>query len=76
MNAETNLWIDAACQTVVSYRNMIDASVSQLSDEELFQRPTAEINSVAIILRHLGGNLRSRWTDFFNGADSDAWTDH
>ncbi|EMI40374.1 DinB family protein [Rhodopirellula sp. SWK7] len=64
MNAETNLWLDAARQTVVSYRNMIDASVSQLSDEELFQRPAAGINSVAIILRHLGGNLRSRWTNF------------
>ncbi|EMI54942.1 DUF1572 family protein [Rhodopirellula sallentina] len=64
-NAETNLWLDAARQTVVSYRNMIDASVSQLGDEELFQRPAEGINSVAIILRHLGGNLRSRWTDFF-----------
>ncbi|MFG0291118.1 MAG: DUF1572 family protein [Rhodopirellula sp. JB044] len=60
-----NLWLDAARQTVVSYRNMIDASVSQLGDEELFQRPAEGINSVAIILRHLGGNLRSRWTDFF-----------
>ena len=43
---------------------MIDAAVEQLSDEELRQRPAPEINSVAVILRHLGGNLRSRWTDF------------
>lgn len=43
---------------------MIDAAVDQLSDTELFTRPKPDVNSVANILRHLGGNLRSRWTDF------------
>ena len=57
-------WIEAVSETVVSYRRMIDAIVAQLSDAELHSRPAADINSVAIILRHLGGNLRSRWTDF------------
>ena len=50
--------------TVVSYRRMIDATIEQLTDVELFARPEPNINSVGIILRHLGGNLRSRWTDF------------
>ena len=50
--------------TVVSYRQMIDGITEQLTDAELFARPAARINSAAIILRHLGGNLRSRWTDF------------
>ena len=57
-------WIDAVKETVNSYRRMIDAAVEQLSDAELHTRPAANVNSVAIILRHLGGNLRSRWTDF------------
>jgi uncharacterized damage-inducible protein DinB len=43
---------------------MIDGALQQLSDEELVRRPSNGINSVAIILRHLGGNLQSRWTDF------------
>ena len=43
---------------------MIDAIVGQLDDNELIARPDPSINSVAIILRHLGGNLKSRWTDF------------
>jgi uncharacterized damage-inducible protein DinB len=58
------LWINAARETAASYRKMIDAIVEQLTDEELFARPAPEVNSVAILLRHLGGNLRSRWTDF------------
>jgi uncharacterized damage-inducible protein DinB len=60
----SNTWIDAARETVSSYRRMIDAIVEQLSDAELRARPAPNINSVAILLRHLGGNLRSRWTDF------------
>ncbi|RCS53035.1 DUF1572 domain-containing protein [Bremerella cremea] len=57
-------WTEALHVTAVSYRKMIDATLSQLTDEEFFQRPAAEINSVAVLLRHLGGNLASRWTDF------------
>lgn len=57
-------WISAVEENTVSYRRMIDATISQLSDEELMARPAKGINSIAIILRHIGGNLRSRWTDF------------
>ena len=51
--------------TIESYRRMIDGTVSQLSDDEFFQRLSPDTNSVAILLRHLGGNLISRWTDLF-----------
>jgi uncharacterized damage-inducible protein DinB len=57
-------WLSAIRETVASYRRMIDATVAQLTDAELFTRPAANVNSVAILLRHLGGNLHSRWTDF------------
>jgi len=57
-------WLTAMRNTVSSYRQMIDSTVEQLTDEELFARPSPNINSVAIILRHLSGNLHSRWTDF------------
>lgn len=56
--------IETIRQTVNSYRKMINETLTQITDEELFERPSEGINSVAIILRHLGGNLVSRWTDF------------
>ena len=62
--SNVTIWLDAMRDTVSSYRRMIDASIDQLTDAELFVRPAPGINSVAVILRHLGGNLRSRWTDF------------
>lgn len=63
-NQGNDQWIEAAAATVSSYRRMIDGAVSQLTDEELIARPGPDMNSVAVILRHLGGNLLSRWTDF------------
>lgn len=71
--SSSDIWLSNIQDTVKSYRRMIDATVEQLTDQELFDRPAPEINSVAIILRHLGGNLRSRWTDFLttDGEKSD-----
>ena len=64
MATHNQIWLDAVNETLGGYRRMIDAAVQQLTDDELHCRPNAETNSVAILLRHLGGNLRSRWTDF------------
>ena len=38
--------------------------MEQVSDEEFFKAIDAEANSIATIAKHVGGNLRSRWTDF------------
>lgn len=46
------------------HKKMADQAVAQLSDEEFFRRPGESVNSVAIIIKHLAGNLSSRWTDF------------
>ncbi|MEL6109943.1 MAG: DinB family protein [Planctomycetota bacterium] len=63
MNSNST-WFAALHDSLVSYRRMIDATVDQLTDAELMARPASGFNSVANILRHLGGNLRSRWSDF------------
>ena len=63
MNSEHET-VDILRDTVRSYRKLVDRTLEQLSDEEFFRRPAPGTNSVAVILRHLGGNLASRWTDF------------
>jgi hypothetical protein len=45
-------------------KKLAEGAIAQLSDDELFRTIDAESNSVAIIMRHLAGNLRSRFTDF------------
>ena len=41
-----------------------ERAMEQLSDEEFFVALDAESNSVAVIVKHIAGNMRSRWTDF------------
>ncbi len=41
-----------------------DKSFSQIKDEDFFWSPDEDSNSIAIIVRHLSGNMLSRWTDF------------
>lgn len=45
-------------------KDLADGAIAQLSDTELFQAPDEESNSVAVIMKHMAGNLRSRFTDF------------
>ncbi len=46
------------------YKSLADKAISQVSDEELFVTLDPESNSVAVVMKHVAGNLRSRWTDF------------
>lgn len=46
------------------YRGMIERSLDGLVDDDFFRQPSAEVNSLALVIKHLAGNLNSRWTDF------------
>ena len=46
------------------YKHMAEGAIAQLKDEELFVALDKEANSVAIIIKHLAGNMRSRFVDF------------
>ena len=46
------------------YKKLAERAMAQCPDECLFVTLDAESNSIAIIVKHLAGNMRSRWTDF------------
>jgi uncharacterized damage-inducible protein DinB len=46
------------------YKKLADRAMAQCPDEALFATLDAESNSIAIIVKHLSGNMRSRWMDF------------
>jgi len=45
-------------------KKQAERAIEQLSDEQMFATLDAESNSVAVLVKHLAGNMRSRWTDF------------
>ncbi len=46
------------------YKQWADRAMGQLSDEQLYQQIDPEANSIAILVKHLAGNMRSRFTEF------------
>jgi uncharacterized damage-inducible protein DinB len=56
-------------------KGMAEQAISQLDDEEFFQRPGEHSNSVAVVVKHLAGNLLSRWTDFLTTDGDKPWRD-
>jgi uncharacterized damage-inducible protein DinB len=46
------------------YKKLAERAMDQLSDEQLFAVLDHEANSIAVIVKHMAGNMRSRWTDF------------
>jgi hypothetical protein len=46
------------------YKNLVDRAMAQLTDDQLLAAPDSESNSIAIVVKHLSGNMLSRWQDF------------
>jgi uncharacterized damage-inducible protein DinB len=46
------------------YKKLGEGAMAQLTDEQLFAALDPEMNSVAITVKHIAGNMRSRWTNF------------
>ncbi len=47
-----------------NYKKLAEKAMEQISDEEFFRLIDEESNSIGIIVKHIAGNLKSRWTDF------------
>jgi Protein of unknown function (DUF1572) len=57
-------YLDETRRQFRGHKRMAEGAMSQLSDEEFFVTLDPESNSVAILVKHLAGNMRSRFSDF------------
>ena len=46
------------------YKTLAERAMQQVTDEQLFVTLDQEANSIALVVKHMAGNMRSRWTDF------------
>jgi len=57
-------YLDEARRSLRGHKRLAEGAISQLSDRELFHQLDPESNSVAVIMKHIAGNMRSRLSDF------------
>lgn len=67
------LVVDAVTREFQKIKQLADRAIGQLSDAHLHVRLDAEANSVAMLMAHLAGNMRSRWTDFLTTDGEKPW---
>jgi hypothetical protein len=60
----TTSCIEDALAIFRQYKQLGEKAIAQVADEQLFATLDEESNSIAIIVKHITGNMRSRWTDF------------
>ena len=66
-------YLEDVRKSFASYKKMADAAIAQVTDAEFIWKPNTESNSLAVIMQHIGGNLRSRWTDFLASDGEKPW---
>jgi len=60
----TTSYVEDAKAIFGYYKKLAEAAMAQVTDEQLTATLDPEMNSIATIVKHLAGNMRSRWTDF------------
>lgn len=58
------LYLEDAAALFRRQKRLADRAMAQIDDEAFFALLDAEANSVAVLVKHMAGNMRSRWSDF------------
>ena len=57
-------YLEDALRTFRNYKQLAERALAQISDEDFFRTIDQESNSIAVNIKHMAGNMVSRWTDF------------
>ena len=60
----TTSYVEDSLAMFGQYKTLAERAMAQVADDKLFAAIDEENNSIAIIVKHMAGNMRSRWTDF------------
>lgn len=72
MNA-TEAFLSSARKQFLYYKTLGDKAMDQLEPAQLFYSANEDTNSIAVIVKHLHGNMLSRWTDFLTSDGEKEW---
>ncbi|MGC2637897.1 MAG: DUF1572 domain-containing protein [Acidobacteriaceae bacterium] len=60
----TTSYVEDSRALFAYYKKLAERAMNQVSDDHLFVCIDGEANCIAVIVKHMAGNMRSRWTDF------------
>lgn len=69
----TNTYLESLKQQFLYYKTLGEKAIDQVEPEQLFVAVNENTNSIAVIIKHLAGNMHSRWTDFLTTDGEKEW---
>jgi uncharacterized damage-inducible protein DinB len=60
----TTSYVEDSLAVFRYYKNLAERAMAQVTQEQLLEVLDGEMNSIAVTVKHMAGNMRSRWTDF------------
>ena len=69
----TNSYLESVKKQFLYYKTLGEKAMDQLEAEQLFVSINEDTNSIATIVKHLSGNMLSRWTDFLSSDGEKEW---
>lgn len=67
------LYLDSAKKRLLSYKELAEKTFTQLNDQQIHWQPAGEPNNIYIIVKHMSGNMLSRFTDFLTTDGEKPW---
>src|ERR1700744_1436822 len=71
-NNQTN-YLESVKKQFLYYKKLADQAMQQLEEKQWFIQPNENSNSIAVIVKHMAGNMLSRWTDFLTTDGEKPW---
>lgn len=68
-----NNYLESVTKQFEYYKQLGDKTFAQLHEQDLFRQYNEESNSIATVVKHLWGNMLSRWTDFLTSDGEKEW---
>lgn len=68
-----NSYLQSAIKQFEYYKSLGDKTFAQLNNDQFFWQANEDGNSIAIIVKHISGNMRSRWTNFLTEDGEKEW---
>lgn len=68
-----NIYLASVKKQMLYYKTIAEKAIDQLETEQLFISVNEDTNSIATIIKHMSGNMLSRWTDFLTTDGEKEW---
>ncbi|MBD3724905.1 MAG: DUF1572 family protein [Flavobacteriaceae bacterium] len=69
----SDIYLESIKKQMLYYKTIAEKAIDQIAAEQLFVSVNDDTNSIAVIVKHMAGNMLSRWTDFLTTDGEKEW---